>query len=335
MMAALIRCPQSRLAPCNRTAASSGASSVTAENATNRHGIVFLPCALRFSELGGSAIRSPFTWPASAVTTLPRSRGLAPPGCKSCNATRQSSRLTAGRAKVRVSSALDEQTPYDLVIVALLAHQMDAVLPTLKRSAARCIQFMFNTFDPERLKEAIGVERCAFGMPFVQATLDADGRLKATIGAAAQTIIMSRQRWVDVFRAAGVPAALERDMSLWLRCHVLLCVAFESVSVAGEQRGGGASWAEAFVLARGIHASYLLIRRLGYRVYPDAHRLIAISPSWALAAMLWFMSRVPSFRELLATGKTECCALVDVMVAVAQREKPPFDVADLQAMKPF
>jgi 2-dehydropantoate 2-reductase len=243
-------------------------------------------------------------------------------------------KVDGGRAIVRVASALDEQSPYDLVIVALLAHQADVVLPALQRSAARCIQFMFNTFEPERLEEAIGVERCAFGMPFVQAIFDADGRLKATIGTAGPKTIMSRQRWVDVFRAAGVPAALERDMSLWLRCHVPLCVAFESVSVTGERRGGGASWSEAFVLARGIHASNLLIRVLGYRVYPRANRLIEMSPSWALAAMLWLMSRLPSFRELLATGKTECCALVDVMVAVARTEKPTFDVTDLQAMKP-
>ena len=41
---------------------------------------------------------------------------------------------------------------------------------------------MFNTFEPERLEAAIGRERRAFGMPFVQATLDADGRLKAAVG---------------------------------------------------------------------------------------------------------------------------------------------------------
>ncbi len=238
------------------------------------------------------------------------------------------------RASVRVSSMLDEQTPYDLVIVTLLAHQTDALLPTLKRSAAKCIQFMFNTFHPERLQEAIGAERCSFGMPFVQATLDGDGRLKATIGAAGQKTIMSQQRWVDVFNAAGLPAGLERDMPLWLRCHVPLCVAFESVSVAGERRGGGASWGEALVLARGIHASFMLIRGLGYRVYPRTKKLIDGSPTWVVAAMLWFMSRVRSFRELLATGKAECRALVDVMVAAAPLAKPPVVVSDIQAMKP-
>ena len=114
------------------------------------------------------------------------------------------------RAGVRVASRLDEATPYDLLIVTLLAHQTDPLLPALQRSAASCIQFMFNTFQPERLEAAISPERCAFGMPFVQATLDADGRLKATIGAGGQKSIMSRRRWVDVFTAAGLPAALSR-----------------------------------------------------------------------------------------------------------------------------
>jgi 2-dehydropantoate 2-reductase len=143
------------------------------------------------------------------------------------------------RSNVRVAAILDETIAYDLVIVTLLSHQADALLPALQRCAATCIQFMFNTFHPERLQDAIGVGRCEFGMPFVQATLDGDGRLKATIGAGGQKTIMSQQRWADVFNRAGLPAAFEPDMPLWLRCHVPLCVAFESVSVAGERRGGG------------------------------------------------------------------------------------------------
>ncbi len=241
---------------------------------------------------------------------------------------------TRGRADVRVSDLLDEHTPYDLIIVTLLAHQVDALLPTLQRSAARCIQFMCNTFDPERFGNAVGVERCAFGMPFVQATLDDAGRLTATIGAAGQRTLMSDQRWVDVFDAAGLPARLEREMPLWLRCHVPLCVAFESVSIAGERRGGGASWGEAVVLARGIHASFALIRGLGDRVYPRAKRRIDGSPMWAVAALLWGMSRVRSFRTVLATGHAECRALVDAMVAAAPLARLPVPVADILAMKP-
>ena len=114
------------------------------------------------------------------------------------------------RASVRVAEALDERTPYDLVIVTLLSYQVGAVLPVLQRSAAGCIQFMFNTFEPERLQAAVGVGRCAFGMAFVQANFDQDGRLKATIGAGGQRTRLSRQRWVDVFNAAGLPATREQ-----------------------------------------------------------------------------------------------------------------------------
>ena len=238
------------------------------------------------------------------------------------------------RADVRVADALDEATPYDLVIVTLLAHQVDAVLPALTRSRAGCIQFMFNTFEPERLRDAIGAERCAFGMPFVQASIDDDGRLSATIGAGGQKSLMNQQRWVDVFAAAGLPAALEPDMPLWLRCHAPLCVAFESVSVAGVRRGGGASWGESMVLARGVRESFTLIQRLGHRVYPRGKLWLNRSPIWAVAGMLWFMSRITAFRDLLATGVVECRALVDAMLAAAPQATPPVTAALIAAMKP-
>ena len=238
------------------------------------------------------------------------------------------------QASVRVIDTLDEETPYDLLIVTLLAHQTDALLPALQRSAAKCVQFMFNTFHPERLQDAVGAERCAFGMPFVRATLNGEGRLKATIDGAGQTTIISQQRWVDMFNAAGLPAAIEPDMPRWLRCHVPLCVAFESVAIAGERRGAGASWGEAMVLARGVHASFNLIKGLGYQIYPNAKKLIDGSPMSVLAATLWSMSRLAAFREVLATGKDECEVLVDVMVAAAPRAQRPVDVARIQAMKP-
>ena len=238
------------------------------------------------------------------------------------------------RAAVHVTDALDEQTPFDLVIVTLLAHQVDAVLPALRRSAAKCIQFMFNTFDPERLREAVGPERCAFGMNFVQATLDEDGRLKATIGAGGQKTLMDQERWADLFKASGLPAKVEPDMPSWLRCHVPLCVAFESVSVAGVRRGGGASWRQAFALARGVHAGFGLIKGLGYSIYPQEKRLLDRAPASVLAAVLWSMSRVRSFRELLATGQAECEALVDAMIAAAPRAGASVRLADIAAMKP-
>ena len=290
------------------------------------------PFPLRIAVVGAGKIGSTF---ASQLAHLGRHdvTVIARPGSLRLQQLERDGAIVdvkGGRTKVRVASALDEQISYDLVIVTLLSHQLEPVLSSLQRSAAGSIQFMFNTFHPERLQEAIGAGRCAFGIPFVQATLTPDGRLKASIGASGQRSLVSQQYWVDVFNAAGLPATLERDMPLWLRCHAPLCVAFESVSVAGMRRGGGASWKEALVLARGIRASFGVIKELGYPIYPRAKRLIDRSPPSAVAAMLWSMSRIRSFRELLATGEAECRALVDVMAASA----PPVAAALIIAMKP-
>lgn len=278
--------------------------------------------------------RSPFNWPVSASTMSPSSPGRTRSGFDSCNVTAGSSTSRA-RATVRVIDTLDEETAYDLLIVTLLDHQTAAILPDLQRSAAKRIQFMFNTFHPEYLQEAVGAARCAFGMAFVQATLDSDGKLKSTIGAGGQKTIMCDQRWVDMFNAAGLPANRGPDMPLWLRCHVPLCIAFESVAVAAKRRGGGASWGEAMILARGVHESFNLLKGLDYPIYPRAKKLINSSHVAVLAASLWSMSRISSFREVLATGKAECQVLVDVMVAAVPMSKRRVNVSAIRAMKPI
>ena len=243
--------------------------------------------------------------------------------------------LTTGdRAEVRVADAVDEQADYDLVVVTLLAHQVDAVLPALQRSRARCVQFMFVTFDPERLRDAVGVDRCSFGMPFVMAMLDGDGKLKATIGR--QKTLHGDPRWVAVFAAAGLPSALEPDMPLWLRCHVPLTVAFEGIAVAAQRRGGGASWAQAMAAARGVRGGLAIVQGLGYRLYPRSKAVIGSLPLPGIALPLWLVSRVPSFRDLLATGLPECQALVDALTAAAAGARPavPAAVEAVRAVRP-
>ncbi len=291
---------------------------------------------LRIAVIGVGSIGSTFAFQLARVAGHDVT-AVARPGSARLEQLRRDEAIVdvkGQRASVRVTDALDERIPYDLVIVTLLAHQVDAVLPALGRSAAACIQFMFNTFDPERLRDAVGLERCAFGMNFVQATLNPEGRLKAVIGAGGQKTLMSEQRWVDLFNAAGLPARVEPDMPHWLRSHAPLCVAFESVSVAGMRRGGGASWSEALALARGVQASFELIKQLGYPVYPRSKTLIDRSPASVLATVLWSMSRIRSFRELLATGEAEGAALVEAICAAAPVAIRPAVLSAIRAMKP-
>ena len=193
---------------------------------------------------------------------------------------------------------------------------------------------MCNQFAPARLGDQVGPERCDFGMPFVQASLDADGRLHAVIGAGGQKTKLGQQRWVDLFNGAGLPAMLEADMPLWLRCHAPMCVAFESIAVAAMRRGGGASWRQAAIVARGMQECFALIRAGGQPLYPAGKARLAASPYWVPAAMLWAMSRIASFRMLLAQGVHECCALADIMAAAAQQSDARLDPAKIAAMKP-
>ena len=243
-------------------------------------------------------------------------------------------KTTGERADVTVTDKLDEEIAYDLVLVTLLAHQVEAVVPMLKHSAAKWIQFMFNNFEPEHLRDAIGADRCSFGMPFVQASLDQSGKLNAKIGVSGQKSKMNSKECVNIINNASLPAVLEPDMLLWLRCHVPLGAAFESVSVAGVRRGGGASWAEANAVALGMQESFTLIQRLGYRLYPSGKSLLHASPAWLVTCLLWSMSCIRSFRDLLATGENECQALVDVLVANASKAQPSVSLGKILAMKP-
>ncbi len=243
-------------------------------------------------------------------------------------------KVTGERVDVTVTDSLDEEIAYDLVLLTLLAHQVAVVVPILQRSKAKWIQFMFNNFEPEKLSDSVGADRCSFGMPFIQASLDQNGKLKAKIGTGGQKSKMNSKECASIFNNAGLPAVLEPDMLLWLRCHVPLGAAFESVSVAGVRRGGGASWAESRKIAMGMQESFTLIQRLGYRLYPSGKSVLHASPAWLVTGLLWSMSRIRSFRELLATGAGECRALVDVLVANAPRAQPPVSASKILAMKP-
>jgi 2-dehydropantoate 2-reductase len=238
------------------------------------------------------------------------------------------------RAAVVVGAHLDETVPYDLVLVTVLAHQVDVLVPALQRSAAGHILFVFNNFEPERLRALVGPARCGFGMPFLQARLDRAGVLTAVIGAGGQKSRLDDGRWVTLFNAVGLPAVLEPAMPLWLRCHVPLCVALESVAVIAARRGAGASWTDAAALARGMRQGFDLVKELGDPVYPRWKAGLAGSPHWVGAALLWSLSRVTSFRALLSGAAAECRALVDVMVAAGAAAGKPVAVDGISAMKP-
>jgi 2-dehydropantoate 2-reductase len=172
-------------------------------------------------------------------------------------------------------------------------------------------------------------------MPGVMAMMDSEGRLKPTISSSTKTK-HGDQRWAELFSGAGIPSAFEPEMALWLRCETPFTAAIQSIAVAGQRRGGGATWAEAKAVARGLHGGFAIVKGLGYRLYPSTKSTMYSVPNFLIAFLLWVLSRIPAMRENLATGLNECRALIDTMVAAAAKAKPPLPAAAtaLLAIKP-
>jgi 2-dehydropantoate 2-reductase len=241
--------------------------------------------------------------------------------------------LTTGeRAGTTVADHLDEQTPFDLVIVTVLAHQVGALLPALQRSQARCVHFMFVTPEAERLRSAVGARRATFGMAAVLATLDGDGKLGLTIPKT--KAMQGDQRWVDLFEAAGMPSRLEQDMGRWLRSQTPLTIAMESVAGTGMQHNRGATWAEAQAGAKGLRAGFSILRALGETPYPGSKNQISRAPRFVLTFILRTVSR-SRFRETVGNSSQEVQGLIDLLTAeAAQNPALRKEVEAVLALRP-
>ncbi|PPJ59314.1 hypothetical protein CBER1_04217 [Cercospora berteroae] len=239
------------------------------------------------------------------------------------------------KATITPLDTLNPQIPYDLIIITLLSHQAAPLLPTLQKSSAKFILFMFNTFTPEHLLNTIGQEKTAFGMSFFQANLKPDGRLESKItGPGTQNSVLSEPRWVELFTSSGLPAEFEPHMPLWLRCHTPMTIALETTMTKGHRRGAGVSWGEAMDTANGIRDCFAMIRKLGYEVYPKGKRRVDACPKWIVASAFWFLSRLRSLRELFVTGTPESDVIIDAMAAAAEGAGLQKEAERVRALKP-
>jgi 2-dehydropantoate 2-reductase len=236
--------------------------------------------------------------------------------------------LTTGeRVTVALADHLDERHPFDLVIVTLLAHQAEAVIPALARSSARNVLLMFATPDGERWQAAIGRDRTSFGFAGVLATFDAEGRL----GLKVQRVkaLLGEQRWADLFTSAGMPAKVQPDMGTYLRTHAPLTLALESVTGMGMRAGRNANWSEARLGARGLKAGAQILKASG-----DKPAGLLGAPRLLQALFLWAAARAP-FKEAVGNSDAEAGGLVDLYVAEAGNRPELHDaVQALLALRP-
>lgn len=219
-------------------------------------------------------------------------------------------------------AALEPGVAYDFVLVTVMAHQVEPVLPALASSSAKKIVFMFNTVASlAPLREAVGATRFEMGFPTVTAML-VDGKLKGDLAGPGNITTVSSAPLVEVLKAAKIPAEVHSDMESFLRSHAAWVAPMMVLAHFAHTRGKGATWSEAARLAHSMKEMLGLVKRLGNTITPDLAKFLAWLPNFFLTMMLWAFSRTAPVRELGAMGPGEVRELIDGFEKLAPGQTP-------------
>jgi 2-dehydropantoate 2-reductase len=230
--------------------------------------------------------------------------------------------IDGARVGVRVSDALDPSTRYDAVLVTVLTHQIEALLPELERCSAQTVLFLFNTFErTARFRDAIGPSRLALGFPNMSAFF-VDGRLRCVVDGPGMGTTLSSAAWAQVLRAAGLPTEVEPDMDSFLRSHVAMAVPLLAAGVLMWKRGTSLSWSEAQRLAEAWREGLRLVRELGHPLKPRFVAVLGALPTCVLTALMWGLSRSAAVKDAGDLGPGEVRTLIDAMAAAAPGRTP-------------
>ena len=233
------------------------------------------------------------------------------------------------RAPVSVVAALDETVAYDLIMVTIVAQQVDALIPALAASRAKAILFMFNTFDrTSTWRDALGAERMVHGFPTMLAFLES-GKLRSVIDGPGMVTTLSDARWAEVIRQAGMPGEVRTDMDSFLRTHVAFFVPLMVAALWTWQRDRDLSWREARTLAGAMREGLALVRSLGHTLEPAIVAWVARLPFSVLTGAIWLFCRTAKHKKLGEFGPGEVRGLIDAMVAAG-----PARTATVLAIRP-
>ncbi|WP_347557064.1 2-dehydropantoate 2-reductase N-terminal domain-containing protein [Robbsia sp. KACC 23696] len=233
------------------------------------------------------------------------------------------------RVPVKVLSALDPATLYDLAIVTVPEHHLAPLLPTLSVSRADRILLMFNTFRGTKPYRAIfGAERFAFGFPNMAAYLP-DQQLRYRVDGPGMVTTMSDPSLASLFKRAGMPSEVEPDMDAFLRSHVALVVPIFLAALLTWKRANQLTWKEATQLNSAWTEGFDVVRSLGHATRPRSLALLFRLPSFVRTVLLWIMSRASVIKDLGEFGPMETRALIDEMAAAR-----PDKTTVLQSLRP-
>jgi 2-dehydropantoate 2-reductase len=194
--------------------------------------------------------------------------------------------------KVEAVSALAADDAYDLVLVSVRFDQLDSTLDALARS--RCtphvLFFGNNPIGTEKLVAAIGRERVLLGFPGAGGQREGElirylilKQQRTTLGELNGVKTTRIEQIANVFRAAGFPVAISRDMESWLKTHAAFVSLIAAAIYAAD--GDTAKLARSpelvRLMVRAVRECFDALATLGIREMPFNLRLLhKAMPQW-------------------------------------------------------
>ena len=204
-------------------------------------------------------------------------------------------------ARVPTVEDLSPEDTYDIVVVALAKHQLEAVLPALgaNQHAPNVVFLGNNAAGPEPLQLAVGTDRVRLGFPNVGGYFDGTvvrfageggphDALGITLGEAQGRPTPRLHTVARAFREAGIRVALEPHMDAWLKGHaaLVLPILFALRQHGFDNRALAEDRETMQTVARAVAEGLAAVRKLGHPIRPFRLRSITFLPVFVTAAIL-------------------------------------------------
>lgn len=216
-------------------------------------------------------------------------------------------------SNVDVISELDQDSEYELIIVAVRSEQIDAIIPVLKKNKSKRILLMVNT--PSGYSEWIqhlGADRLFVGFPAAGGYLDDYGVVHGFIMTGAHQLMQKTvvgnialgnkkgaEDIIRLFRASGFPTAYCANMDAWQKTHVAMLTPL--VNALHKHNGDLSLLADStrdiVLYIKAVREGFQVLSKLGYPVIPFTLGLFFSLPSFILV-LAWQHILKSKFSEI-------------------------------------
>lgn len=246
---------------------------------------------------------------------------------------------------VPVITKLSPEHSYDLVIVAVRLDQLATVIPDLaaNRRVPNLLFMANNAAGYGEWLAAVGADRVMVGFPgvagarkgpfveYAQAPLFLQ---RTTVGEPDRRITKRLRGVAHLFRHAGFPVSICRNMDAWQKTHAAIVVPLAAGLSAVD--GIGAALTQRAEVVRltieAVQEGFTVLKELEVPITPLHLRLLELFPTRSLEDLLLQWARTPEFDVLVAShvraARGEMRCLTDQLLVLARStsiETPALD----------